>query len=90
MNSGKVILGALAGVATGALIGILFAPDKGSEFRKKIVHQGEDYFDSVKEKFNGFVDGIYAKFNEKEDSDIGHKRKTNSKNVSKDLQTAAG
>lgn len=35
MNSGKVVLGALAGLAAGALLGILFAPDKGSETRKK-------------------------------------------------------
>jgi gas vesicle protein len=28
MNSGKVILGALAGIAAGALIGVLFAPEK--------------------------------------------------------------
>ena len=37
MNSGKVILGALAGIAAGALIGVLVAPDKGSESRNKIV-----------------------------------------------------
>ena len=36
MGSGKVLLGVLAGVAVGATLGILFAPDKGSETRKKI------------------------------------------------------
>ena len=78
MNAGKVVLGALAGAASGAIIGILFAPDKGSETRKKIVQKGEDYFESVKGKFNDFIDGIYARFDGKEAvSDIAGKRKAN-------------
>jgi gas vesicle protein len=63
MNSGKVILGALAGLAAGALIGVLFAPDKGSESRHKIVKKGEDYLDSVKNKFNSLLDTISGKYN---------------------------
>ena len=63
MNSGKVILGALAGLAAGALIGVLFAPDKGSESRSKIVKKGEDYLDSVKQKFNSLLDNISGKYN---------------------------
>jgi gas vesicle protein len=63
MNSGKIILGALAGLAAGALIGVLFAPDKGSESRHKIVKKGEDYLDSVKNKFNSLLDTIAGKYN---------------------------
>jgi gas vesicle protein len=55
MARGRIILGALAGVAAGALIGILFAPDKGSSTRKKIVHKGEDYVENLKEKINGIL-----------------------------------
>jgi gas vesicle protein len=59
MSRGKIILGALAGVAAGALIGILFAPDKGSNTRKKIVHKGEEYVDNLKEKISGLMnDGV--------------------------------
>lgn len=71
MSSGKLLLGVLAGAAAGALIGILFAPDKGNETRKKIVKKGEDYVDGIKEKFNGLIDdltkkmdGVQAKANE--------------------------
>lgn len=62
MNSGKIIVGALAGIAAGALIGVLFAPDKGSETRSKIVKKGEDYLDSVKKKFNSLLDDISGAF----------------------------
>ena len=46
MSSGKVVLGLLAGVAVGALAGILFAPAKGSKTRKRIMNKGENYADS--------------------------------------------
>ena len=34
--SSKILVGFLAGAAVGALAGILFAPDKGSNTRQKI------------------------------------------------------
>lgn len=71
MSSGKLLLGVLAGVAAGAVLGILFAPDKGAETRKKIAEKGEDYVDGIKGKFNDLindlskkVDGVKAKAEE--------------------------
>jgi gas vesicle protein len=63
MISGKVVIGALAGIAAGALIGVIFAPDKGSESRHKIVKKGEDYLDSIKTKFNSLLDSMAGKYN---------------------------
>lgn len=57
-NSGKILLGVLAGLAAGAVLGILFAPDKGSETRKKVAKKAEDYTDGLKEKFNGLLDDL--------------------------------
>lgn len=62
MNTGKLLLGVLAGVAAGAILGILFAPDKGSVTRKKIAKRGEDYADAVKDKFNDIIEGVNEKF----------------------------
>lgn len=66
MTNVKVILGALAGLAAGALIGILFAPDKGSDTRKKIANKGEAYFDSAKEKISEIFDNFAEKLDGKE------------------------
>jgi len=52
MNSGKIVLGILAGFAAGAILGILLAPDKGSNTRQKIVDMKNDMTDKVKAKFD--------------------------------------
>jgi gas vesicle protein len=62
MNAGKVFLGMLAGVAAGATLGILFAPDKGSSTRHRISRKGNDYVDGLGEKFNDFIDSVSSKF----------------------------
>jgi len=62
MSTGKVLLGVLGGVAAGALLGILFAPAKGSETRKKIASKGGDFADSIKEKFDEVIQTISEKF----------------------------
>jgi gas vesicle protein len=67
MNTGKVLLGVLAGVAAGAMIGLLFAPDKGSESRKKIFQKGKGYDDAIKEKYSDLLDSISEKFQEVKD-----------------------
>lgn len=64
MDSGKVLLGLLAGIAAGAILGILFAPDKGSVTRNKIYEKGDEYADGLKEKFSNLVDNITAKCEE--------------------------
>lgn len=50
-NSAKILTAVAAGAAAGAIFGILFAPDKGSETRKKINSQGEKIADELKNKF---------------------------------------
>lgn len=51
-NTGKMIGALLIGATIGGALGILFAPDKGSETRKKIAGKAHDLSDSLKEKFN--------------------------------------
>lgn len=46
-NSSKIILGLLGAVAAGIAIGMLMAPDKGSELRKKLGEKAGDLASSV-------------------------------------------
>jgi len=62
MSKVNVVIGALAGVAVGALLGVLFAPEKGTETRKKITKKGKDTSESLKNKFNDFIDNISEHF----------------------------
>lgn len=58
MNSSKVLLGVLGGMAAGALVGILFAPEKGSKTRKKIVYKSKNFADDLKEKFEDLYEDV--------------------------------
>jgi len=88
METGKILLGILAGVATGAILGVLFAPDKGSNTRKKIGEKSEDLKDSLKEKFEEYLDNVSQKYeNIKENaSDFADNFKTAKDDVIKDFQ----
>lgn len=64
-KNGKILAAVAAGIAAGAILGILFAPDKGYETRKKINDEGKKLTEGMKgtflkgkEKFNDMKEGI--------------------------------
>jgi gas vesicle protein len=50
MNSGKVLLMVVAGIAAGTMAGILFAPAKGEKTRNRLLKKGKNYSGALKEK----------------------------------------
>jgi gas vesicle protein len=62
MSKGKLLTGVLVGAAAGAVLGILMAPDKGSETRKKIAKKGNDVSGSVKDGFEKLGDTVSEKY----------------------------
>lgn len=74
-NTNKMITALAAGVAIGSLLGILFAPDKGENTRKKIVDNGKKLTDSLKDslkegknKLSGLKNGMLDKVDAMRDS----------------------
>ncbi len=60
MTTGKALLGVLAGIAAGAAIGILFAPEKGSDTRNKITKKGKDLTDALTNKLDQKFDELIS------------------------------
>jgi gas vesicle protein len=58
MGSGRVLLGFIAGAGVGALLGVLFAPDKGSVTRRKLSEQSKIYADSFLQGYNHSIAGL--------------------------------
>lgn len=62
MNTiGKIAIAAAAGVVAGAVAGLLLAPDKGENTRKKIMDSGKKLTDTVKGKFDGLKVNVRSK-----------------------------
>ena len=59
-NTGKMLGVMLLGGAIGATLGILFAPAKGSDTRRKISRKGSDLSDELQDKFETFMDDVKA------------------------------
>ena len=62
MSTKNVLVGIFAGFATGAIVGVLLAPAKGSITRKRIAQKAVNHADDVKERFNEYVDAISEKY----------------------------
>lgn len=89
MSTGKVVLGVLTGVAVGAILGILFAPDKGSETRKKIAGKGSDLADGLKDKLESLLSGVGEKVENVKDqaSNLYESGKNHMKDVKKEVKS---
>ena len=57
-NGGKLIAALLLGAAAGAVLGVLFAPEKGSETRKKMAGRATEFGDELRQRFNKSKDSV--------------------------------
>ncbi|GGX33519.1 hypothetical protein GCM10007384_37740 [Aquimarina muelleri] len=57
-NNSNTFLGILAGTAIGATLGILFAPDKGTNTRRKLVEEAQATKDQLAREANNLQDRV--------------------------------
>ncbi len=62
MNSSKLLIGILSGLAAGAIAGIVLAPEKGSKTRKKITDKSKCFADEMKGKFEELCENVTDKY----------------------------
>ena len=88
MGSKNLLSAVLLGAAAGAVLGILLAPDKGSETRKKIAKKTGDIGDTVRNKFTEFGESIAEKFDNirSEANDLMEKGKDKVQQVKEDTK----
>ena len=57
-DNSKVVIALLAGLAAGAALGLLFAPEKGSETRDKLTESLKNLGDSIRETAAAEIDNL--------------------------------
>ncbi|MBL7845213.1 MAG: YtxH domain-containing protein [Cyclobacteriaceae bacterium] len=66
MKTRNALLGVVAGIATGAVLGGLYVSTRGTGTRKKVVRKGEDFANALNERidqrFDELMKSISGKF----------------------------
>lgn len=61
MKTSNTIISVLGGIVAGAALGILFAPDKGTNTRKKIAKKGSDAKSQALDSINEILSNVSEK-----------------------------
>ena len=86
-DNSKVVIALLAGLAAGAALGILFAPEKGNETRDKLAESLKKLGESIKDTAATEIDNLIG-LKDKVVENIKSKINTNEQEYQDDLEHA--
>ena len=86
-DNSKVLIGLLAGLAAGAALGLLFAPDKGSETRDKLSQSLKDLGDAIKDKAADEINNL-SSLKDKVVSSVKNKLRQTEEELADDIEHA--
>ena len=67
MKTRQLLVGALLGLTAGAVLGVLYAPKKGSVTRRFIAKKGNNYVDEMKDRFSESMKTVNQKIDSLKD-----------------------
>lgn len=74
MRTGKIALGIVSGAIAGAALGMLFAPKKGSDTRRRIADRSNEYVNGTRTRINELMNDVSHKFDSVKTKAMGKKR----------------
>jgi len=86
-DNSKVLIGLLAGLAAGAALGLLFAPDKGSETRDKLSQSLKDLGDTIKDRAADEINNL-SSLKDKVVSSVKNKLRQTEEELADDIEHA--
>ncbi|MBD2753333.1 YtxH domain-containing protein [Spirosoma validum] len=67
----KSLPGVLVGLAVGAVVGILLAPESGQKTRKRISSESDSFFKDLQDQLQSGLDSIKSQYNDYVDAAAG-------------------
>ena len=67
----KSLPGIIVGLAVGAVIGVLLAPESGQKIRKRISSESDSFFKDLQDQLQSGLESIKSQYNDYVDSAAG-------------------
>jgi gas vesicle protein len=71
MSAKKVLVATLIGIGTGAILGVLFAPARGSATRKRLSKGSSRYMGALRDTAGEYVDTLEETFESARETAVG-------------------